>query len=142
MATTSSSFQQAAWRRLRRNKGAMFGLVVIVLSVLVAVFAYFIAPDSSPYANRIILEIGGEKPGYRQTFLKVRNTRARINTSFFQRLMSGTVDQYNYLPVTTYEISGDSIVAQKFIDEGLNERQAYHQSELSEDPIVKKKFVL
>ncbi|MCH5689771.1 hypothetical protein LWM68_39430 [Niabella sp. W65] len=46
-----------------KNKGAMAGLVVIIIAVFTAVFCYFIAPDGSPYSNRIILEIGGEKPG-------------------------------------------------------------------------------
>ena len=41
----------------------MFGLVVIILSVLLAIFAYFISPDPSPYANRIILEVARQKPG-------------------------------------------------------------------------------
>ena len=50
----------------------MFGLVVIVLSVLLAIFAYFISPDPSPYANRIILEVARQKPGYRQMFLKIK----------------------------------------------------------------------
>lgn len=70
--SNDQSFQSAAWRRLRRNKGALFGLLIIVIAVLVAVFAYFIAPDPSPFANRIILEIGGNKPGYKQDFLLVK----------------------------------------------------------------------
>jgi len=142
MTTVSSNFQQAAWRRLRKNKGAMFGLVVILLSVIVAVLAYFIAPDSSTYANRIILEIGGETPGYRQTFLKVKNNRIVDNSSFFTKLMSGTSDPYNYLPVTSNEKKGDSIIVQKYIDEGLTERQAYHIYTVSNDPITTKNFLL
>ena len=63
----SISFQTAAWRRLKKNKGAVFGLIVIFLAVIIAIFAYFFAPDPSPYSNRIILEIGGEKPGYKQS---------------------------------------------------------------------------
>ena len=55
-------------KRLLRNKGALFGLTVISLSVLIAVFAYFLAPDGSPDANRIIVEIGGRSPGFRQKF--------------------------------------------------------------------------
>src|SRR6185295_12586145 len=74
-SATSLSFQKAAWKRLLKNKGAMFGLVVIVLAILVAIFAYFIAPDSSPNANRIILEIGGNKPGYSQDFIRVKKER-------------------------------------------------------------------
>ena len=63
-----TSFWQAAWQRLKKNKGAMAGLVMIVFAVLVAVFGYFLSPDPSPFANRIILEIGGEKPGFTQSF--------------------------------------------------------------------------
>jgi peptide/nickel transport system permease protein len=142
MATASSTFQQAAWRRLRKNKGAMFGIVVIALSVILAVFAYFIAPDSSPYANRIILEIGGEKPGYEQVFLKVKNSRIISEASIFTQLLSGTTDEYNYLPVTAWQTKGDSIVVQKYIDEGLTERQAYHKDAVANDPVVTKKFLL
>jgi peptide/nickel transport system permease protein len=142
METGSASFQQAAWRRLRKNKGAMFGLVVISLSVIVAIFAYFIAPDSSPYANRIILEIGGEKPGYTRDFLKVRNNRAVQAGSFFTKLVSGAADPYNYLPITGFETKGDSIIVQKYVDEGLSDRQAYHINELADDPVVTKKFWL
>ena len=120
----------------------MFGLVVIVLSVVVAVFAYFVAPDSSPYANRIILEIGGEKPGHRQSFLKVKNNRVVGTPSFFTQLISGTSDQYNYLPVTSYEMKGDSVVVQKYIDEGLTERQSYHLDMVAKKPVAVKKFLL
>jgi len=53
----------------------MAGLVVIILSVVVSVGCYFIAPDSSPFANRIILEIGGEKPGFTKQFLLVKREK-------------------------------------------------------------------
>jgi ABC-type dipeptide/oligopeptide/nickel transport system permease subunit len=119
----------------------MFGLVIIVLSCLVAIFAYFIAPDPTPYANRIILEIGGGKPGYKQTFLKVKNTRAVPANSFFTKLISGRNDQYNYLPITRYETKGDSIIVQKYIDEGLTERQSYPISQLAQEPVTTKKFL-
>ena len=68
MAQESISFQRAAWRRLKKNKGAVFGILVIIIAVIIGIFAYFISPDPSPYANRIILEIGGEKPGFKQTY--------------------------------------------------------------------------
>ena len=46
----------------------MFGLVVIILSLLLAIFAYFISPDPSPYANRIILEVARQRPGLGKCF--------------------------------------------------------------------------
>ncbi|HWC54216.1 MAG TPA: hypothetical protein VG676_11580, partial [Chitinophagaceae bacterium] len=77
------SFQAAAWRRLKKNKGAVFGLIVIALAVITAIAAYFIAPDHSPFANRIILEIGGRKPGFQQEFIKVKKEKNVIAPGFF-----------------------------------------------------------
>ncbi|MBF6977611.1 ABC transporter permease [Aerococcaceae bacterium zg-BR22] len=46
----SLNFVQDSWRRLKKNKGAMFSLVVVILIVLLAVFAPLIAP-ASPFAQ-------------------------------------------------------------------------------------------
>ena len=143
MARTSYSFQQAAWRRLKKNKGAMFGLVVISLSVLLAIFAYFISPDSSPYANRIILEIGRQRPGHQQSFLKVKKEKNVSNPGFFKWLIAGKEDKYYYVPVVGYQINNDRINVQKFIDDGVSERQSYALLQTdSKRPIVTKRFLL
>jgi peptide/nickel transport system permease protein len=138
----SQSFQAAAWRRLKKNKGAVFGLVVIALAVLVAVFAYFIAPDPSPYANRIILEIGGEKPGFRQSFIKIKKDKDVETTGFLKQLIYGKEDAYHYIPIISYERKADSIIVQKFIDEAVSERLSYHSSQTAAIPVITKKFLL
>ncbi|MEO6613028.1 MAG: ABC transporter permease [Chitinophagaceae bacterium] len=137
----SPSFQAAAWRRLKKNKGAVLGLLVIILSILVAVFAYFIASDPSPYANRIILEIGGEKPGFQQRFLKIRKDKNVASTSFFNQLISGKEDVYYYIPITSSEQKGDSLIVQKFVDAGLTDRLAYRLDRAAPVPVVTKKFL-
>jgi len=138
----SQSFQAAAWRRLKKNKGAVFGLIVIIFAVVVAIFAYFIAPDSSPYSNRIILEIGGEKPGFKQSFIKVKKDKDVAASGFFKQLVSGKEDVYYYVPINSYEKKGDSVIVQKYIDDGLSERLAYHSSQAATTPVVSKKFLL
>ena len=119
-----------AWRRLRRNKGAMGGLIVIVLSLLTAVFCYLVAPDSSPNANRMIIEIGGQKPGYTQQFLKIPRERKIEDASFVSRIISGKEDRYQYVPITDYETKNDSVVVHKYIDEGVSERTAFAGTQL------------
>ncbi len=138
----SQSFQAAAWRRLKKNRGAVFGLAVIVVTVLIAIFAYFIAPDPSPFANRIILEIGGEKPGFRQSFIKVKKDKDVGTTGFFKQLVSGKEDIYYYVPIVSHEQIGDSIIIQKFIDEGVSERLAYSKTLLPNKPINQLTFSL
>lgn len=138
----SSIFSNPAWKRLKKNKGAMAGLLAIICSVLLAVFCYFIAQDSSPYANRIILEIGGEKPGFKQQFLLVKKEQQRENTGFFQRLVNGQPDAWHYIPINSYTRAGDSIIADKYIDDDVSERVSFPQNQLADDPVVTKKFLL
>lgn len=140
--SAGTSFSGAAWRRLKKNKGAVFGILIIALSVMVAVFAYFIAPDPSPYANRIILEIGGEKPGFHQAFIKVKKDKAVTAPGFGNRLLYGREDLYFYVPISNWKDAGDSIVVDKFIDDGITEKRVYGRSQVAPDPIVKKTFLL
>ena len=113
------------WKRLIRNKGALFGIIIIILSILTAIFAHLIAPDGSPDANRQIVEIEGKKPGYKQQFLKLPVDRKIEPSSFFQRVLHGKDDLYQYVPIAGYEQKGDSLIARKYIFEDLSERTAY-----------------
>jgi oligopeptide transport system permease protein len=136
----ASPFRQAIWRRFKKNKGGVFGLVMIVLTVLMALFCYFIAPDNSPNANRIILEIGGQKPGFSQDFLLVKRTQP--STSLFKQALNGARDQFEYIPITNWTEKTDSIIADKFIDEGLTEKISFAKTALADNPFVSEKFLL
>lgn len=122
MATATT---RSTWRRLKRNKGALFGIVIIILALFVALLAHVLAPDGTPNANRMIVEIGGQKPGYTQQFLLLPKERIIEKVSFFTRLTSGREDQYQYIPITGYTATTDSLIIQQFIDEGITERVAF-----------------
>ena len=117
-----------------RNKGAFFGLIVICAAIVVAIVAYFIAPDPSPDANRIVLEIGGRKPGFRQLFLLVKKEMPPAPVSFFHRLADGREDVYDYVPINSYSVKGDSVIAEKFVDEGVEERRSWPLARLVAKP--------
>jgi ABC-type dipeptide/oligopeptide/nickel transport system permease subunit len=118
MAEKSKSYLSSAWKKLKSNKTAMAGLLLIIAAAFTAVFAYWLAPDHSPFANRMIVEIGGKKPGYRQRFL-ILSDSVQPATDILTRTLSGEKDFSRYIPITTYKINGDSIVAQVFLDEGV-----------------------
>lgn len=126
----SESYFKKARRRLMKNKGAVAGLVTIVLAVFVAIFAYFIAMDHTPNADRQTVEIQARKPGYTQTFIKVLKQRNVGNTSFFHRLLFGKEEPFVLVPINSYALEGDSVVVQKYIDEGIAERSSYSLSQL------------
>lgn len=121
MATATT---RTTWRRLKKNKGALIGIAIIALAILTAVFAYLLAPDGSPNANRMVVEIGGQQPGYTQQFLLLPRTGKVRSAGFFNRLFSGKEDKYQYIPITGYQKKGDSLLIQKYIDEGISERVA------------------
>lgn len=116
---------RSTWRRLKRNKGAVFGIVIITLAVLIAIFAHLISPDPSPNANRMIVEIDGQKPGFKQQFFKLPKQRNIESISFFERLLSGREDVFQYIPITGYSITEDSIIIQQYLDEGVSDRKAF-----------------
>jgi ABC-type dipeptide/oligopeptide/nickel transport system permease subunit len=133
------SIQADTWRRLKKNRGAVFGMVIIVMALIIAVFSYFLAPDHSPYANRMVLEIGGQKPGYHQSFLLIRKQPAVPGVSLIQRLISGKDDRYEWLPISSFQQLGDSLIVQKFIDEGISDRQAFFNPAGNEDLQIRHK---
>jgi ABC-type dipeptide/oligopeptide/nickel transport system permease subunit len=133
------SIQADTWRRLKKNKGAVFGMIVIILAIFMAVFSYQLAPDHSPYANRMVLEIGGQKPGYHQTFLLIKKQQTLPRVSFFRRLFSGADDRYDWMPIDSWEQQNDSLVVRKFIDEGISERQSFYHPQGDTDMQVRNK---
>jgi peptide/nickel transport system permease protein len=135
----SYSFSQNAWRRLKKNKGAMAGLIIICLSVIIGIFAYFLGVDSTPNADRQVVEIMASKPGRAQLFLRVKKEKKIQSTGFFQRLLFGAEDKYLYVPINSFEENGDSIKVQKFIDEGLQEEQVYAKNDVAEKNYIESK---
>jgi peptide/nickel transport system permease protein len=104
----STSLNQKAWMRLKRNKSAMFGLAIILLSVFVSVFAYLISPDNSPSANEQILQLETHEPGYStQLFLLPKDNLT--STGFFEGLYNGKKKNYNPIPILSYRISRDTL---------------------------------
>ena len=126
----SFSFWQQTFKRLKKNKSAVFGLLIISSTVLVSIFAYIIAPDNSPNADRQTVEIQAKKPGYTQLFLKIPGLK-KTHSGWFNKLLNGRPDDYRYLPITKYVIRKDSVQVNKYIDEDTTVIQTYAISQLT-----------
>ena len=108
----------------------MFGLIVISISIFVAICCYFLATDRSTNANRMVVEIGGRKPGFSQLFLKIP-IKSEQGVNFLQHLMNGTSDAFQFIPINSYELKGDSIIVEKYIDEGVAEHEYFSAVKLN-----------
>ena len=128
-------------KRLFKNKGASIGLILIVCNLLLAVFAYFLSPDHSANANRIIAEIGSKQPGFTIYVLRLPK-EYQVATSFFSQLINGTKDNYQLVPISTYQLKGDSLVYQKFVDDGITEQKMIKNTVPISKNITKQTFYL
>lgn len=126
----SYSFSQQTWKRLKKNKGAVFGLVIIFIAVFTTIFGYLIAPDGSPNADLQTVEIQAKKPGFKQLFLKIPDDKAEY-TGWFMQLLNGKPDQVRYLPIASYSIAGDTFKVDKYVDEDTSVVQYYSVSQIS-----------
>jgi len=86
------SLSHIAWRRLKKNKGSVLGLVVLGIMIVMAVFASFITPFDP---TTQILEYAVKPSGFRGNVLFKRNI--------------ADPDRPSIIAVSTYEVRGDSV---------------------------------
>ena len=125
MQDRSPSFSSAAWKKLRKNGAAMAGLAIILIAVMVAISAYWIAPDHTPQGNRMMVEIAGKKPGFRMRFLTLDKDPSPPEVGFLVRTLNGRPDPQVYIPVMSVSEHADSLLADQYIDDGISDRRAY-----------------
>jgi len=117
-------------KKVIRNKPAIVALVAILITIIVAIFAYPIAPDGSPDANNMIVELSARPAGYRQQLLLVPKQHMAENRGFISHLFSGTPEQYNYIPVNGYTIRDTILEVRHYIDAGLEDTLYFSPGEL------------
>ncbi|ULQ51570.1 ABC transporter permease [Flavihumibacter fluvii] len=119
------------WQKFLKHRSALIGLAIITISLFIAVFAYWISPDSSPDANRMIVEIGGRKPGFTQEFFLSPKESAVQQNNWIRRTFIGQPDTVEYIPISGYAVNANEVIINKYIDEGLVEPIAYPRSILA-----------
>src|SRR5437868_4239561 len=121
------SITRQTWRRLKKNKGAVFGLIVIILSCIIAIFAYLIAPDNTPNADLQTVEIQAKRPGFQQTFLQIYDNK-KNTTSLVAGFLYGYPANYKLLPIAgevKKNSTGDSLIVNKYVDEDTSIVQSF-----------------
>jgi len=112
--TSTGSLSQLAWHKFRNNKLGMICLTVISFTIFIAILGYLITPDPSPFANRQLLEISTQKPGFSVQMLKVRKNETPVHSNWFKRMLSGEKSDYREIPISSYKISGDKIIVRLY----------------------------
>ncbi len=113
------------YRRLLRSRPAAVAIAFIIFVVTVAVLAYPLAPDDTPDANNMIVELSARPRGYNQTFLLVPKHRPPAVKSWLNSQMTGTASPFFPIPINGYLVSNDSIIVRHYIDDQLEDTLRY-----------------
>ena len=138
----------AFWKRFAKNKLGLTGLVIILFTLFVDIFAYCIAPDNTPFADSQTIEIQAKGPGYEQLFLAIPKVQTET-TSSIKALFWGKAASEQFIPIVSFTIKKDSIEVQKYLDEDTSIVQTYSINQITNGKpnnikahLIRKKYLL
>jgi ABC-type dipeptide/oligopeptide/nickel transport system permease subunit len=121
-----NSQQQTIPQKLLRKTSAVVALCIIAATFLLAIFAYQLVPDPTPYGNRMIVELGARQPGFTKQLLLIPKHTKQEQPSALERWFTGTPSDVQNIPVNSYRFQGDSLIIEHYIDEGLQDTLHYN----------------
>lgn len=97
---------------------------------MVAIFAYLLAPDNTPYANRMIVECSVKQPGFSKKVLLVPKKIVQQQSSKIARLFVGTPSRFQYIPINNFWFNDSTLIAQHYMDDDLLDTVFFKINEL------------
>lgn len=112
----STSLTGIALQKFKRNFWGVFCSVFLVICVLLAVFAYALAPDNSKNANQMHLSIHSKNPGFQVQMLNIPSkveSQNSVTVFFFGRKNVDTE-----IPISNYRLTSEGIEITEYTTEG------------------------
>ena len=102
------------------DRNALLGMFLIGMALLVASLGGIIRPDASPWANRQVLGIKDQEPGFEAVLLKIPRSTEMVSCGLLDRMFfGGCAEPWEPLPLHSWSFAGDSITVEEF--NGYNE---------------------
>ena len=117
-------------KKLLKRPSAVVALCVIGITCIVSVFAYVLAPDATPSANNMIIELGAKPPGFVKQLLRIPIAIRQEQGSRLFRWFHGAPSGYRELPINGYRFEGDKLTVRHYIDDGLEDTISYPLAQL------------
>ena len=99
----------------------MFGAVVIIFSLMLAILGYLVMPDSTPNANEQMLEIAAKKPGFSINVLKVRKNAKLEKRNFLYKMLFGEQNPFRLYPVYDHSLIGEKLKVELYTGDQPND---------------------
>lgn len=114
----SDSLTAQALRKFKKNFWGVFSLILLVVALLVAIFAYALAPDNSRNANQMHVSIHSQSPGFAVDLLTVPS-QLKQEQSALSAFFTGRKTSDSELPILAYELTDSGIVITEYAQDGL-----------------------
>jgi oligopeptide transport system permease protein len=133
-----SSPAQKVWKRFKRNKPALGGLIFIFILILLGIAGYLITPDQTPMGNTMHLQLSNKKPGREFMFLIVSRNNHTARTNIFERMIYGQEADFKSIPITSYRVADSHLLVREYLgDDEQAAESTYLIKGRSEDFIKK-----
>ena len=116
MKNTSTSLTKLTLQKFKKNGWGVFSFIFLCLCVLVALFAYVIAPDDSKNANQMHLSIHSKSPGFKVEMITIPSEKNEENS--FSDLFFGKNIKDTEIPISSFSIQNNSLQIIEYNEEG------------------------
>ncbi len=110
----SESLSAITWRRFKRNKLAMTGLILIAASCIISILGYLITPDKTPYANDQKPELHIKSPGFQLQFLLVKRNEEKKEPGLLSLMLFGRNDPFAAYTLNSYQFKGPDVIVEEY----------------------------
>ncbi len=110
----SESLSKQTWRKFKRNKIAVFGLIIILSACLVSILGYLITPDKTPYANDQKPELHIKPPGFKVSMLAVKKNETLISSSVLNEMLFGKKSEFINYTLQKYQFNRQNIIIEEY----------------------------
>jgi len=125
---SATSLTHIALQKFKKNIWGVFSFVFLILCVLLAVFAYALAPDDSQNANQMHVSIHSKNPGFSVKMLTVPSEVEEQNP--FSTFFFGRKNADSEIPITDYEIKAKSVIISEYTPDGSKGLQKEYNLDL------------
>ncbi|MCF6306534.1 MAG: ABC transporter permease [Flavobacteriaceae bacterium] len=116
MKKTTTSLTGLTLQKFKKNYWGVFSFAFLVLCILVAIFAYVLAPDNSQNANQMHLSIHSKSPGFQVEILTIPTEKVSHNP--FSVFFFGKKSNDTEIPVFSFSTEENELLITEYTSRG------------------------
>ncbi|MEM9545044.1 MAG: ABC transporter permease [Bacteroidota bacterium] len=101
--------EKSIWLKLKNKKSSMGGLVFIIFTAFLSLFAYLLIGDQSPNANNQKAEIALKSPGFQSAGILLDNYRYTDKMGLINKLIFGAEKPDDWYPIKSATVVNEGI---------------------------------